>query len=171
MGEKYLASELLYMNTILLVLSIFFQKSLNNTEGPQIVQILCPQGIVLLQKLQYSGTDLVLKLQFMTFGFPKSPFSHISGLHLMKNYGFFLLSIPHLNNQTMVDQFLSESFRKRLSFDNKRLSKIKTFVKHMKLEIFFTKLGQNPQNLGEFGKNRTIYDLGIRTFQYYFKSY
>ena len=32
-------------------------------------------------------------------------------------------------------------------------------VKHMKLEKFFTKLGQNPQkscHLGEFGKNCTI---------------
>ena len=59
------------------------------TGGPQIVQILCPQGIVLLQKSYYLGTDLVLKVQFMTFGFPKYHFSHISGLHLMTNYGFF----------------------------------------------------------------------------------
>ena len=46
------------------------------TGGPQIVRILGPQGIVLLQKLYKVGTDLVLKLQFMTFGFSKSPFLH-----------------------------------------------------------------------------------------------
>ena len=75
------------------------------TGDPQIVRILCSQGIVLLQKSYYSGTDLVLKLPFMTFGFPKSPFYNISGLHLMKNYEFFPLLIPHFNNLTMVDQF------------------------------------------------------------------
>ena len=57
-----------------------------------------PPGNHTIAKIVLFGTDLELKLRFMTFGFPKSPFSHISGLHLMKNYGFFLLFIPHLNN-------------------------------------------------------------------------
>ena len=69
----------------------------NSTGGPQIVRIMCPQGIVLLQKSYYSGTDLVLKLQFMIFGFPKSPFSHISGLYLMKTYRFFNMFMPQLD--------------------------------------------------------------------------
>ena len=34
-----------------------------------------PQGTVLLRKPYYQGTDLVLKLQYMTFEFSKSPFS------------------------------------------------------------------------------------------------
>ena len=42
------------------------------TGGPQIV--LHPKGTVLLRKPYYSGTDLVLKSRFMTFGFSKSPF-------------------------------------------------------------------------------------------------
>ena len=44
------------------------------TGGPQIVLFLRPQVTVLLRKPYYSGTDLVLKFQFMTFGFAKSPF-------------------------------------------------------------------------------------------------
>ena len=45
-----------------------------STGGPQIVLFLRPQGTVLLRKPYYSGTDLVLKSRFMTFGFSKSPF-------------------------------------------------------------------------------------------------
>ena len=45
-----------------------------STGSPQIVLFLRPQGSVLLRKLYYSGTDLVLKSWFMTFGFSKSPF-------------------------------------------------------------------------------------------------
>ena len=44
------------------------------TGGPRIVLFLRSQGTILLLKPYYSGTDLVLKLQFMTFGFPKFPF-------------------------------------------------------------------------------------------------
>ena len=47
---------------------------LRDTGGPQIVLFLCPQGTILLRKPYYSGTDLVLKLRFMTYGFSKSPF-------------------------------------------------------------------------------------------------
>jgi hypothetical protein len=45
-----------------------------STGGPQIVLFLRPQGTVLLRKPYYLGTDLVLKSQFMTFRFSKSPF-------------------------------------------------------------------------------------------------
>ena len=38
------------------------------------MRILRTQGIALLRKLHYMGTDLVLKSRFMTFRFPKSPF-------------------------------------------------------------------------------------------------
>ena len=45
-----------------------------DTGSPWIVLFLQPQGTVLLRKPYYSGTDLVLKSWFMTFGFSKSPF-------------------------------------------------------------------------------------------------
>ena len=44
---------------------------LRDTGGPQIVLFLRPQGTVLLRKPYYLGTDLVLKLRFMTFGLSK----------------------------------------------------------------------------------------------------
>ena len=48
-----------------------------NTGGPQIVLFLRPQWTILLRKTYYSGTDLVLKLWFMSFAF-QSPlfFAH-----------------------------------------------------------------------------------------------
>ena len=64
-----------------------------NTGGPQIVLFLRPQGTVLLRKPYYSGTDLVLKLRFMTFGFLKSPFfAHfleVSTWYLIQNSYIF----------------------------------------------------------------------------------
>ena len=49
-------------------------KKLGTTGGAQIVLFSCPQGTVLLRKLYYLGTDLVLQSRFMTFGFSKYPF-------------------------------------------------------------------------------------------------
>ena len=68
------------------------------TGGPQIVRFLRPQGTVLLQKPYYSGTDLVLKLQFMTFGFSKSPFSHdLSIAHKYILVLFLTMKSPNLH--------------------------------------------------------------------------
>ena len=47
----------------------FIFKKINNTGGPHIVLFLRPQGTLLLREPYYSGTDLVQKWQFMTFGF------------------------------------------------------------------------------------------------------
>ena len=44
------------------------------TWGPQIVLFLRHRGTLLLGKLHYLGTDLVLKALFMAFRFSKSPF-------------------------------------------------------------------------------------------------
>ena len=53
---------------------LLFQIRKVDTGGPRIVLFLRPQGTVLLRKPYYSGTDLVLKSGFVTFGFSKSPF-------------------------------------------------------------------------------------------------
>ena len=60
---------------------------LRDTGGPQIVLFLYHQGTVLLGKPYYSGTDLVLKSRFMTFGFSKLVFKHFWYLKV-KNWSF-----------------------------------------------------------------------------------
>ena len=53
---------------------IYGLKKFKYRDSPDSTVFLRPQGIVLLQKPYYSGTDLVLKWRFMPFGFSKSPF-------------------------------------------------------------------------------------------------
>ena len=68
------------------------------TGGSQIVLFLHPQGTVLLRKPYYLGTNLVLKSQFMTFGFSKSPFLLIFKLFwfLKLNKWLFGFILKHL---------------------------------------------------------------------------
>jgi hypothetical protein len=59
------------------------------------ITIFVPKGIVLLQKSYYTGTDLILKLQFMTFGFSKYLFllifTKFQGWFEKYNFGIYII--------------------------------------------------------------------------------
>ena len=71
---KFLFELVKSASNCLFLMLFLVLKHFSNTGGPQIVLFLRSQGTVLLKKPYYSGTYLVLKPQFMTFGFSKSPF-------------------------------------------------------------------------------------------------
>ena len=70
------------------------------TGSPQIVLFLRSRGTVLLRKPSYLWTDLVLKSQFMTFGFSKSLFLLIFKLFwaLKLRKWFFGFILKHFLN-------------------------------------------------------------------------
>ena len=90
----------------------------SNTGSPQIVRFLRPQGTVLLRKPYYSGTDLVLKLQFLTFGFSKSPFfDHFQAILIFETkkwlFGFILKCLLSYLSQILTSL---QDFRQFLTY-------------------------------------------------------
>ena len=76
------------------------------TGGPQIALFLRTQGTVLLRKPYYSGTDLVLKWPFMTFGFSKSPFfAHFQAILIFETKKVIIW----FHFETFIELFITNS--------------------------------------------------------------
>ena len=89
-----------------------------STGGPRIVLFLRPQETVLLRKLYYLGTDLVLKLLFMTFGFSKSPyFAHFQAVLIFETKKLIVwFDLKHLLSYLSQSLASLQDFRQFLTY-------------------------------------------------------